>query len=91
MAKIVKATGGHPPVYTGKGTDGTGLGYHGKPRGATTPAKGMGYHGKPPSSVTGGQRHPNDAAAKGPVGGHTMHHTSSSGQVPKPMPKRGPK
>jgi hypothetical protein len=56
IGKVVKSPGGHPPVYTGKGTHGTGLGYHGKPRGATTPAKGMGYHGKPPKFITGGLR-----------------------------------
>jgi hypothetical protein len=50
MAKMVKATGGHPPVYTGKGRKGTGLGYHGKPGKATTPAKGAGYHGVGPKS-----------------------------------------
>lgn len=63
MAKAVSSPGGHPPVYTGKGTHGTGLGYHGKPRGATKPAKGMGYHGKPPKFVTGGIR---GTGAQGP-------------------------
>lgn len=56
MAMNVPSPGGRPPVFTGKGTHGTGLGYHGKPRGATTPAKGMGYHGKPPSYITKGLR-----------------------------------
>ncbi len=37
---------------TGRGANGTGLGYHGKPRGATTPAKGGGYHGKPPKGAS---------------------------------------
>lgn len=41
-----KGTASKP--FTGKGTHGTGLGYHGKPRGATKPATGRGYHGKPP-------------------------------------------
>jgi len=78
-----------PPVYTGKGRKGTGLGYHGHPGGATTPAKGMGYHGHPPAYVTEGRRHPNDAANKGPVGGHTAKTTSTSGRAPKAMPIRG--
>lgn len=40
--------GSTTPRKTGKGRLGMGLGYHGKPRGATKPATGRGYHGKPP-------------------------------------------
>jgi hypothetical protein len=69
MARRIKSPGGHPPIYTGKGRKGTGLGYHGKPGNATTPAKGMGYHGKPPTYVMGGQRihHPGGTTPKPPA------------------------
>ena len=63
-----KSPGGSPPVYTGKGRKGTGLGYHGHPGGATKPAKGMGYHGDPPSYVTKGRRGPGPQPPKAPKG-----------------------
>lgn len=68
--------GSTTPRRTGMGAKGMGLGYHGHPRGATTPATGGGYHGHPP--------HPHDAANKGPTGSHTMQQTSSSGHMPPP-------
>jgi hypothetical protein len=58
MARKIKAGGAKPPVYTGKGRKGIGLGYHGHPNGATRPAKGLGYHGVGPKSIRASKRGP---------------------------------
>lgn len=44
-----KGTASKP--FTGKGSSGTGMGYHGNPGNAKGPAKGLGYHGKPPKGL----------------------------------------